>query len=59
VIRLTTLGLLIALSGCAGVPVAVVTGALGVSAGILRLDNTLLDAWLATRGEVRAPKATQ
>lgn len=43
---------LIAMSGC-GVPIAVVTGALGVAAGAERLDSDLLDAWLAARGETR------
>lgn len=50
--RLLTILLALSLGGC-GIPVAVVTGALGVAAGAERLDSDILDAWLATRGETR------
>ena len=53
-IRYATIFLVLLLNGC-GIPVAVVTGALGVAAGALRLDNTILDAWLAARSEARVP----
>ena len=45
---------LLLLPGC-GVPVAVVAGALGVSAAALRVDEKLLDLWLLSREETRAP----
>jgi hypothetical protein len=58
-IRLCALAALLILQGC-GVPPAVLAGALGVTAGVLRLDNTLLDAWLMMREEKRVsvPTAT-
>jgi hypothetical protein len=51
-VRWITFSLLLVLSSC-GAPIAVVTAGLGVAAGVLRIDNTLLDAWLAARNEKR------
>ena len=48
---------LLALAGC-GIPPAVLAGALGVAAGAERLDDDILNGWLAAKGKVAVDKPT-
>lgn len=55
---LTLAALLAALSGCAPIPLTLLSAGMGAVAGALRLDDDVFNAWVAAKGLETAPVGT-